>query len=163
MEINKKISLSFTIVIVCFIIDRLSKIYIIDLFSQSDVNDNIYINPYLNFILLWNRGIAFGLFQSDQIFYHTISGIILMVILFLIFLIYKAQRKWEMIYFSFIVGGAIGNFADRIYYMAVPDFIDLHYKEFHWFTFNVADICITIGIIFYLIFDMFKFKNTENE
>tara|TARA_Y100001958_G_C21005578_1_gene387713 strand:- start:227 stop:580 length:354 start_codon:yes stop_codon:yes gene_type:complete len=117
----------------------------------------------MNFILLWNKGIAFGLFQSDQIFYHTISGVILMVILFLIFLIYKAQRKWEMIYFSFIVGGAIGNFADRIYYMAVPDFIDLHYKEFHWFTFNVADICITIGIIFYLIFDMFKFKNTENE
>tara|TARA_B000000609_G_C23921868_1_gene213908 strand:- start:20 stop:511 length:492 start_codon:yes stop_codon:yes gene_type:complete len=163
MEINKKISLSFSIIMICFIIDRLSKIYIIDLFSEPSVNDGIYINPYLNFILLWNQGIAFGLFQSEQVFYHLISSIILMVILFLIFLIFKAQKKWEMIYFSIIVGGAIGNFTDRIYYMAVPDFIDLHYKEFHWFTFNVADICITIGIIFYLIFDMFKFKNTENE
>jgi len=163
MQINKKISFSFTIIIICLIIDRLSKIYIIDLFSQSNVNDNIYINPYLNFILLWNKGIAFGLLQSEQIFYHLISGIILTVILFLIFIIYRAQKKWEIIYFSIIVGGAIGNFIDRIYYMAVPDFIDFHYKEFHWFTFNVADICITIGIILYLIFDMFKFKNTDNE
>tara|TARA_B100000575_G_C23081670_1_gene623227 strand:- start:340 stop:831 length:492 start_codon:yes stop_codon:yes gene_type:complete len=163
MQINKKISFSLTIIIICLIIDRLSKIYIIDLFSQSNVNDNIYINPYLNFILLWNKGIAFGLLQSEQIFYHLISGIILTVILFLIFIIYRAQKKWEIIYFSIIVGGAIGNFIDRIYYMAVPDFIDFHYKEFHWFTFNVADICITIGIILYLIFDMFKFKNTDNE
>ena len=163
MQINKKISFSFTIIIICLIIDRLSKIYIIDLFSQSNVNDNIYINPYLNFILLWNKGIAFGLLQSEQIFYHLISGIILTVILFLIFIIYRAQKKWEIIYFSIIVGGAIGNFIDRVYYMAVPDFIDFHYKEFHWFTFNVADICITIGIILYLIFDMFKFKNTDNE
>ena len=65
--------------------------------------------------------------------------------------------------FSLIVGGAIGNFTDRIYYMAVPDFIDLHYKDFHWFTFNVADICITFGIMLYLIFDMFRIKNAENE
>ena len=163
MEINKKIFFSFTIIIICLIIDRLSKIYIIDLFSQTNVNYSIYINPYLNFILLWNKGIAFGLLQSDQNFYHLISGIILIVILFIIYLIYKAQKKWEIIYFSIIVGGAIGNFTDRIYYMAVPDFIDFHYKEFHWFTFNVADICITIGIILYLIFDMFKFKNTDNE
>tara|TARA_B100000963_G_scaffold357780_1_gene380780 strand:+ start:1237 stop:1728 length:492 start_codon:yes stop_codon:yes gene_type:complete len=163
MEIKKKIFLSFTIITICFIMDRLSKIYIIDLFSQSNVNENIYINPYLNFILLWNKGIAFGLFQSEQIFYHLVSGIILMVIILLIFLLYKAQKKWEMIYFSLIVGGAIGNFFDRIYYNAVPDFIDLHYEEFHWFTFNVADMCITIGIILYLIFDMFKFKNKDNE
>tara|TARA_B100000941_G_C28467492_1_gene534431 strand:+ start:477 stop:968 length:492 start_codon:yes stop_codon:yes gene_type:complete len=163
MEINKKISLSFAIVIICFTIDRLSKIYIIDLFSQSSVNDNIYINPYLNFILLWNKGIAFGLFQSEQIFYHLITAIIFSVIFFISFLILKSQKKWEIIYFSMIAGGALGNFIDRIYYNAVPDFIDLHYKEFHWFTFNVADICITIGIIFYLIFDMFKFNNETNE
>ena len=156
MEINKKISLSLAIVIICFIIDRLSKIYIIDLFSQSNVNDNIYINPYLNFILLWNKGIAFGLLQSEQIFYHLISGIILTVILFLIFIIYRAQKKWEIIYFSIIVGGAIGNFIDRIYYMAVPDFIDFHYKEFHWFTFNIADIFITTGIICILFYEIFK-------
>ncbi len=163
MELNKKISLSLIIIIICFIIDRVSKIYVIELFLQSNVNDDIYINPYLNFVLLWNKGIAFGLFQSEAIFYHMISAIIFFVILLLCFLIHKSKKKWEIIYFSIIVGGAIGNFADRLYYMAVPDFIDLHFKEFHWFTFNVADICITVGIILYLIFDMFRFNNIENE
>ena len=112
---------------------------------------------------MWNKGIAFGLLQSEQIFYHLITAIIFLVIFFICFLILKSEKKWEIIYFSMIAGGALGNFVDRIYYNAVPDFIDLHYKEFHWFTFNVADMCITIGIIFYLIFDMFKFKNAENE
>ena len=163
MEFNKKIFLSFIIVLVCFILDRASKIYIIDTFSQINVSNDIYVNPYLNFILLWNKGIAFGLLQSEKIFYHIISVVILIIIFFVCFLIYQSKKKWEIIYFSLIVGGAIGNFTDRIYYMAVPDFIDLHYKDFHWFTFNVADICITFGIMLYLIFDMFRIKNAENE
>ena len=163
MEFNKKIFLSFIIVLVCLILDRVSKIYIIDTFSQINVSNNIYVNPYLNFILLWNKGIAFGLLQSERMFYHIISVVILIIIFFLCFLIYQSKKKWEIIYFSLIVGGAIGNFTDRIYYMAVPDFIDLHYKDFHWFTFNVADICITFGIMLYLIFDMFRIKNAENE
>jgi signal peptidase II len=163
MEFNKKIFLSFIIVLVCFIIDRASKIYIIDTFSQINVSNDIYVNPYLNFILLWNKGIAFGLLQSERMFYHIISVVILIIIFFVCFLIYQSKKKWEIIYFSLIVGGAIGNFTDRIYYMAVPDFIDLHYKDFHWFTFNVADICITFGIMLYLIFDMFRIKNAENE
>ena len=163
MEFNKKIFLSFIIVLVCLILDRVSKIYIIDTFSQINVSNNIYVNPYLNFILLWNKGIAFGLLQSERMFYHIISVVILIIIFFVCFLIYQSKKKWEIIYFSLIVGGAIGNFTDRIYYMAVPDFIDLHYKDFHWFTFNVADICITFGIMLYLIFDMFRIKNAENE
>lgn len=163
MKFNKKIFLSFIIVSVCLILDRASKIYIIDTFSQINVSNNIYVNPYLNFILLWNKGIAFGLLQSERMFYHIISVVILIIIFFVCFLIYQSKKKWEIIYFSLIVGGAIGNFTDRIYYMAVPDFIDLHYKDFHWFTFNVADICITFGIMLYLIFDMFRIKNAENE
>ena len=163
VQLNKKFSLCFIIIFICFILDRVSKIYIIDFFTAANVSDVVYINPYLNFILLWNKGIAFGLLQSEQAFYHLISAMILMIIFFLIFLIYKSEKKREFIYFSLIVGGAIGNFTDRVYYMAVPDFIDLHYKEFHWFIFNVADICITIGIMFYLIFDMFKFKNSDEK
>ncbi len=162
MQLSKKISLSFIIIFICFILDRVSKVYIIDLFTQSNVSNDIYVNPYLNFILLWNKGIAFGLLQSEQYSYHLISSIILIVILFLFYLIFKTQKNWEMLYLSIIAGGALGNFTDRIYYMAVPDFVDLHYKDFHWFTFNIADICITFGIILFLIFDMFKFKNKNN-
>ena len=163
VQLSKKFTLSFFIILICFILDRVSKVYVISLFTKTNFNDIIYVNSYLNFILLWNKGIAFGLLQSEQIFYHLITGIIFSVIFFIFFLILKSEKKWEIIYFSMITGGALGNFVDRIYYNAVPDFIDLHYKEFHWFTFNVADMCITIGIIFYLIFDMFKFKNAENE
>ena len=163
VQLSKKFTLSFFIILICFILDRVSKFYVISLFTKTHFNDIIYVNSYLNFILLWNKGIAFGLLQSEQIFYHLITAIIFSVIFFICFLILKSEKKWEIIYFSMITGGALGNFVDRIYYNAVPDFIDLHYKEFHWFTFNVADMCITIGIIFYLIFDMFKFKNADNE
>ena len=163
VQLSKKFIFSFFIILICFILDRISKVYVITLFTQENFNDSIYVNSYLNFILLWNKGIAFGLLQSEQIFYHLITAIIFSVIFFICFLIFKSEKKWEIIYFSMIAGGALGNFVDRIYYNAVPDFIDLHYEEFHWFTFNVADMCITIGIIFYLIFDMFKFKNAENE
>ena len=151
MKLNKKIFLSFIIVLVCIILDRASKTYIIDFFSQANVSNDIYVNPYLNFILLWNKGIAFGFLQSERMFYHIISVVILIIIFFICFLIYQSKKKWEIIYFSLIAGGAIGNFTDRIYFMAVPDFIDLHYKDFHWFTFNVADIFITIGIIGFII------------
>ena len=163
VQLSKKFTLSFFIILICFILDRVSKVYVISLFTKTNFNDIIYVNSYLNFILLWNKGIAFGLLQSEQIFYHLITAIIFSVIFFICFLILKSEKKWEIIYFSMIAGGALGNFVDRIYYNAVPDFIDLHYGEFHWFTFNVADMCITIGIIFYLIFDMFKFKNADNE
>ena len=163
VQLSNKFTFSFFIILICFTLDRISKVYVISLFTQENFNDSIYVNSYLNFILLWNKGIAFGLLQSEQIFYHLITAIIFSVIIFICFLIFKSEKKWEIIYFSMIAGGALGNFVDRIYYNAVPDFIDLHYEEFHWFTFNVADMCITIGIIFYLIFDMFKFKNAENE
>tara|TARA_X000001036_G_C20046373_1_gene549029 strand:- start:218 stop:442 length:225 start_codon:yes stop_codon:yes gene_type:complete len=63
---------------------------------------------------------------------------------------FKAE-KYEKIIFSIIIGGALGNFYDRIFLNAVPDFIDLHYKNFHWFTFNIADIFITLGIIGFLM------------
>ena len=163
VQLSKKFTLSFYIILICFILDRVSKVYVISLFTQTNFNDSLYINSYLNFILLWNKGIAFGLLQSEQIIYHLITVIIFLVISIVCFLILKSEKKWEIIYFSMIAGGALGNFIDRIYYNAVPDFIDLHYKEFHWFTFNIADMCITIGIIFYLIFDMFKFKNADDE
>ena len=75
---------------------------------------------------------------------------IALVIILLIFLSLKAS-KYEKIIFSLIIGGALGNLYDRVTFNAVPDFIDLHYNQFHWFTFNVADIFITLGIIAYIM------------
>ena len=152
-QLKNKILLSIFIITICFLTDRISKIYILNYFIQNNVSD-LYINPYLNLILLWNKGIAFGLLESDSFFYNFISILIFMIIVFIIYLIFKSDRKFEIVCFSMISGGAIGNFIDRLYYNAVPDFIDINYKGFHWFTFNIADIWITLGIITLLSFEI---------
>ena len=134
--------------------DRYSKIEIIKNFSDKTFN----YNNFLNFDLIWNTGIGFGLLSSDSaIFYNLTSSIIALVIIFLIIATIGAQ-KFDKIIFSIIIGGALGNFYDRLIYQAVPDFIDLHYDNFHWFTFNVADIFITVGIILFLVNGLFISK-----
>ncbi len=135
------------IIFFIFILDRYTKIEIINNFS----NNKFFVNNYINFDLVWNTGIGFGLFHSSSVLiYNIISIFIASVIIFLIYLIITSE-KFEKISFSIIVGGALGNFYDRIVFKAVPDFIDLHYSTFHWFTFNVADIFITLGVIIFLV------------
>ena len=155
VPLNKKILLSLLIIFICFLLDRLTKIYTIKFLIENKI-DNYYVNEFFNLTLTWNRGIAFGLFQSEDLFYHLISFLIFLIILLIIFFIIKSKLIFEIVLYSMITGGALGNFFDRIYYRAVPDFIDLHYQNFHWFTFNVSDICISIAIILLLIFDIFN-------
>ena len=143
---------SLTIIIFIFIIDRYSKIQITNNFL-----DNTYsINDFLNFDLIWNTGIGFGLLSWDNsIFYNIITAIIGSVIVTLLYFLINS-KIFDRISLSLIIGGALGNFYDRLSYKAVPDFIDVHYGSFHWFTFNCADIFITIGIICFLFGDLFK-------
>ncbi len=143
---NKENFYFLIIILLTFSIDRYSKIKIINNFSDT----RFYLNDFLNLDLLWNTGIGFGLLSLESsIYYHFLSILIGLVIVLLIFVGIQSN-KFEKFFFSMIIGGALGNFYDRIYFNAVPDFIDLHYKNFHWFTFNIADIFITIGIIFYI-------------
>tara|TARA_Y100000591_G_C21551596_1_gene553952 strand:- start:39 stop:554 length:516 start_codon:yes stop_codon:yes gene_type:complete len=140
-----------------FFLDRYSKYKII---NNID-NNSLYLNDYINLDLIWNTGIGFGLFSSNSsLIYNLISIIIGIIILILIFVLINSE-KLDRIIFSIIIGGAIGNYYDRIIFNAVPDFIDIHYGNFHWFTFNIADIFITIGIIIFIIKGFF-IKN-ENE
>ena len=162
MPLNKKILFSGIIIFTIFFLDRISKILILNFFSKNQLDD-YYVNSFLNLILVWNQGIAFGLFQSESFFYHFLSFVIAIVIAFIFYLIYISKKKYEIFFYGLIIGGAIGNLFDRLYFSAVPDFIDLHYNNFHWFTFNVSDIWITIGIIGILIFDLFKLEITNNE
>ena len=152
---NKDNLICFFIIIFVFFFDRLTKIKII---NYQLNNNTIYINDFINFDLIWNTGIAFGFFSSNVNFvYNSITFVIGIVIIFLIYLILKAKFL-EKILFSLIIGGAIGNFYDRVVYFAVPDFIDIHYKNFHWFTFNIADIFITLGIITIILKDLLEKK-----
>ncbi|CAN1608120.1 LspA Lipoprotein signal peptidase [Candidatus Pelagibacterales bacterium] len=155
---NKKKIYLFIFVLVLFAIDRISKILILKNFLNNSSSE-IYINSFLNFSLVWNSGIGFGILQLEaNIFYLLISIIITAINLILIYWMLSSSNYLESIFISIILGGALGNLFDRYYYSSVPDFIDLHYESFHWFTFNIADIFITIGIIGLITIDLFKIK-----
>jgi signal peptidase II len=156
----KSILLNFFIIMVIFIADRISKLYILKIVELENSID-IYINSYLNFYLIWNKGIAFGLFSfNESTIYNIITLIIILITLVVLILVIKAEglKRYS---FLFVLGGSLGNLFDRIYYNAVPDFIDFHINNFHWFVFNFADIFITMGIIC-LVFQEIFFDNEKN-
>ena len=145
------------IIFFIFFLDRITKIIVINYTNNSNSLD-LFNSKYLNFSLIWNPGIAFGLMSfENNFFYNLFSFFIFCVIIFLIILTIKAQ-KFEKISFSMIIGGALGNFYDRIQYKAVPDFIDFHYNNFHWFTFNVADVFISVGVMLLIFYELTKKK-----
>ena len=147
------------IILTIFIFDRIIKSYLINLQANGTEVD-FYFNSFLNFYLIWNTGIGFGFLSTDSnLIYNSITAIIGTVIIFLIYLIAKV-KMYDKILLSLVLGGALGNFYDRVMYFAVPDFIDIHYNNFHWFTFNIADIFITIGIVIYILRDLFN-KNEK--
>ena len=157
----KKTIFDLIIIITIFTVDRISKIYIIKIVELENKID-IYITEYLNFYLIWNKGVAFGLFSFNESFiYNIITGIIMIISIVVLVMIYN-NSGLKKVSLTFVLGGALGNLFDRIYYSAVPDFIDLHFNDFHWFIFNVADIFITLGIIC-LIFDEIFVNNKKNE
>ena len=164
IKINfKKILINLIIISVIFLVDRISKIYILKIAEFENTVD-IYLTPYLNLYLIWNKGIAFGLLTFDEnIVYNIISLIIATVTIVILVLIIRSNGV-KMYALISVLGGALGNLFDRIYYSAVPDFIDFHIGENHWFVFNVADIFITFGVIFLILIELFdkKERNEEN-
>ena len=143
------------IIITVFFFDRITKMYLINL-QTTGTDVDFYILPFLNFYLVWNTGIGFGLASLEtDIFYHILTAIIAMVSLVLIYFLLKARGIYTYL-FALIIGGALGNLFDRIYYYAVPDFIDIHVGNFHWFIFNVADIFITVSIIGFIFIELLK-------
>ena len=156
--LNKKKIYLFVFILILFSVDRISKILILKNFSNNSLSE-IYFNSFLNFSLVWNSGIGFGILQIEpNIFYSIISIIITIINLILIYWMLTSPNYLESIFIPIILGGSLGNLFDRYYYSSVPDFIDFHYESFHWFTFNIADIFITTGIIGLIIIDLFKIK-----
>ena len=162
MAMFRKHILSFSTVIFIFIIDRISKLLIINS-SETFENYGLTITPFLNFNLIWNDGIAFGLFSFDEKFYYNLLTIIICSIILIIIWLMLKSKGLEKMGFLLIIGGSLGNIYDRIYYSAVPDFIDIHFNNYHWFIFNVADIFITIGIVFLISIEIFSSKKRKNE
>ena len=158
----KKFFLSFLIVFIIFILDRFSKLYILNL-ADTEKYIDIYVNSYLNFHLVWNTGIGFGLFSSGSNFYYNLITILIVLINIFILIIIIKSKDFKFLFLLMVLGGSFGNLFDRIYYQAVPDFIDIHYESFHWFVFNVADIFITLGIICLIIVEFILNNKKDNK
>ena len=158
----KNFFLNFIVLITIFLIDRISKFYILKL-AQVESSVDIYVTSYLNLFLIWNKGIAFGLLSmNESIVYNFITLIISLIIVVILFMMWK-NNNIQRYFLALVAGGALGNLYDRIVYTAVPDFIDLHFQGFHWFVFNIADIFITIGILCLILVEVFYNNISINE
>ena len=158
----KKILLNLLALIFIFALDRISKLYIIKL-AEINNSVDIYLSSYLNLNLIWNKGIAFGMLSFDEsIIYNFITILIIIVNLIILIMIVRSNDI-KCYFLIFILGGSMGNLFDRLYYYAVPDFIDFHINHFHWFIFNVADIFISLGVICLIFVELFLNKKTKNE
>ena len=159
--IKNTIFLKLSIILIIFILDRISKTYVINIFNKTQLNE-IYLSKFVNIYFIWNEGIAFGLLNfGNELFYNLVSILIAVISLIILYLTFK-NKNISGYFFALILGGALGNLYDRIKFSAVPDFIDLHYNNFHWFIFNIADIFITLGILC-LIYDEVFLEKKRNE
>ena len=158
---HKFFFLHFSLILILFLIDRVSKIYILKLAEENNIVD-IYITPFLNIHLIWNQGIAFGLLSFSESYIYNIVTLIIFIVIIVIIIMIIREHNFKKYLLLMTLGGALGNIFDRIYYSAVPDFIDIHINSYHWFIFNFADIFITIGVIG-LIFDEVIKDNKKNE
>jgi len=158
-NLDKSFLINLSLIFIIFLFDRISKIYVIYLDNKL-FGSEIFSSNFLNIYLIWNEGIAFGLFSFNEKIFYNILTIIILIIIFIIFIMTIKSDGLKKYSLLMILGGALGNVFDRLYYKAVPDFIDFHIGNFHWFIFNVADIFITIGILFMVIIELFN-KNQK--
>ena len=162
-KLNKSLLFNILLIFLIFLLDRISKIYVINQESKSPESE-IFFSKYLNISLIWNEGIAFGLFSFEQNNLYNFLTILIILIIFFIFVMTLKSYGLKKLALIMILGGALGNVFDRIFYRAVPDFIDFHVGNFHWFIFNVSDIFITIGIILMILVEIInKPEATNNE
>ena len=152
-NLDKSFLINFSLIFIIFLFDRISKIYVIYLDNKL-FGSEIFSSNFLNIYLIWNEGIAFGLFSFNEKIFYNILTIIILIIIFIIFIMTIKSDGLKKYSLLMILGGALGNVFDRLYYKAVPDFIDFHIGNFHWFIFNVADIFISIGIIFLIMLEL---------
>ena len=158
--VKKNLIKNFFIILSIFLLDRVSKLYVIYL-DKKNLNSEIFTSKFLNIYLIWNKGIAFGFFSfNEKNLYNGLTFLILLIIFIIFYMAIRSSglKKYSLL---MILGGALGNTFDRIFYKAVPDFIDFHIQDFHWFIFNVADIFITIGVIFMIMLEFVKSNNNK--
>ena len=161
-NLNKNFLINLILVLSIFLFDRFSKLYVIYL-DKKYFTSEIFSSKFLNINLIWNEGIAFGLLSLKEESFYDILTLIIALVIFIIFFMLRSSEGFKRYSLLMILGGALGNIYDRIFYKAVPDFIDFHVGNFHWFIFNIADIFITIGVVLMILIELFEDKNEKYE
>ena len=162
LENRKKFIYSSLIIVIIFLLDRFSKIYVLSL-AKINGSVDIFLTKYLNIYLIWNEGIAFGLLSFDESNLYTVITVLIVIISIVVLVLIIKTNDVRFYFYLLIFGGALGNLFDRLYYSAVPDFIDVHINNYHWFVFNVADIFITIGVLCLILVELIFNKPLDNE
>jgi signal peptidase II len=160
--LSKNFYISFSIVSLIYFLDRLSKIYVIQL-DKNNLGSDIFNSAYLNIVLIWNKGIAFGLLSFNESHFYNILSLIISIIVVILVIMSLKSYGFKRYTLLMIVGGALGNLHDRIFFNAVPDFIDFHVGNFHWFIFNVSDIFITLGVIGMIVLELVENKTEKTK
>jgi signal peptidase II len=161
--LSKNFYINFLIVALIFFLDRITKILVIQL-DKNNLGSDIFSSAYLNIVLIWNKGIAFGMFSFDEYYLYNILTLIISIIVVILIITTLKVYSFQRYSLLMIIGGALGNLYDRIFFNAVPDFIDFHVGSFHWFIFNVSDIFITVGVICMIFFELIeKDKYDDNK
>ena len=158
--LSKNFYISISIVALIYFLDRLTKIYVIQL-DKNNLGSDIFNSTYLNIILIWNKGIAFGLFSFNEAYLYNILSLIISIVIIILVIMSLKSEGFKRYSLLMIVGGALGNLHDRIFFYAVPDFIDFHVGNFHWFIFNVSDIFISLGVIGMIISELINDKAND--
>ena len=158
--LNKRLIINLFTVIIIFSLDRISKFYVISQ-SERNLSYDLFQSKFLNINLLWNEGIAFGLLSFDKDHLYNLLTILIIVLIIIIFFMILKNRGFKKYSLLMVLGGALGNLYDRIYFKAVPDFIDFHIGNFHWFIFNVSDIFISLGVLFLISLELINNKKEK--
>ena len=141
---------ALTLAALIFVLDQASKLYVLYIL-ELEFSGPLTINPYIDLILVWNRGISYGLFQQHADWGRY--GLVLLSVgatIGLTIWLFRTPVKTIMFGTSLLIGGALGNALDRILYGAVVDFVLLHWQEWQWYVFNVADAAIVAGVLLLL-------------
>ena len=157
---NKNFFTNFFLIIFIFFLDRISKFYVISQ-SEKNLSNDLFTSKFLNISLIWNEGIAFGLLSFGESYFYNLLTILILIIIIVIFFMLLKSNGLKKYSFLMILGGALGNLYDRIFFKAVPDFIDFHIGNFHWFIFNVSDIFISLGVLFLITLELINNKKDK--
>ena len=157
---NKNFFINFFLIIFIFFLDRTSKFYVISQ-SEKNLSADLFTSKFLNISLIWNEGIAFGLLSFGESYFYNLLTILILIIIIVIFFMMLKNKGLKKYSFLMILGGALGNLYDRIFFKAVPDFIDFHIGNFHWFIFNVSDIFISLGVLFLITLELINSKKDK--